>query len=486
MLVGLLSITWTLASPEGSGPDEAPHVVRAASIARGQLVGADDPLQRGGSRIVEVPQLVDNLNAVPNCYKFQPLRAATCAPPLTGSGDLVETRTPAGAAPPLYYALVAPPLAVGTSGRVIELVRVLSALISAALIASAVTLARAAGASRFLLVGIFASLTPNAVFMSAVVNPSSLEISSATLLWTATILLFTDSAAKSPRVHRMLAVAAAASGVLFVLSRQLSPLWLAMIGVIVLVSSSWSQVRVLLQRIDVRVAAAAIVAATLLAVAWLRIEKPLASQAGLGLHRKGFDAIAFAVGHLGYVYRSGIARFGWLDYEAPLGVIVLWSVVLGALVLLGLAIAPRRVRLAIVLLAVGAIVVPVLIEASQLDTLGPTWQGRYTIPLIMGVPLLCGLALDRLEPAVGRVIGLLVPWLLGAMAVAQVLAFYFTLRRYVVGANGRVWIVGAGGWDPVVPVAVLLALILLGVVLLYGWLATLAANPGDRTLRTAA
>jgi len=481
-----LSITWTFASPEGSGPDEPPHVVRAASIARGQLVGDADPVERGGSRIVEVPQLVDNLNAVPNCYKFLPLRSAACAPSLSGSGDLVETRTPAGAAPPLYYGLVAPPLALGTSSRVIELVRVLSALISAALVASAITLARAAGTSRFFLVGLFASLTPSAVFISGVVNPSSLEISSAILLWTSTILLFTDKASKSGRLDRMLAVAAAVSGALFVLARQLSPLWLAMIGVIVLVSSSWSHVRRSLRRVDLRIAAVVIVAATVAAVAWLRIEKPLASQTGLGLHREGFDAIAFAVGHLGYVYRSGIARFGWLDYEAPNGVIVLWSIVLGALVLLGLAVAPRKVKLAIVLLGIGAIVVPVLIEASQLDTLGPTWQGRYTIPLIMGVPLLCGLVLDRVEPVVAHVIDRLVPWLLGAMAIAQLLAFYFTLRRYVVGANGRVWFVGADGWDPVLPVAVLLSLTVLGVVLLYGWLATLAPDSGDRTLRTAA
>lgn len=487
VLVAFLSITWTLASPDGSGPDEPPHVVRAASIVRGELVGDADPVELGGSRIVHVPAIVNDLNLVPACYKFNPRQSAACAPDLIGTGIVIETRTPAGAAPPLYYALVAPPLLVGHSARIIDLVRVLSALISAALIASAITLARAAVASTFLVVGIFASLTPSAVFITAVVNPSSLEISSAVLLWTATILLFTDKATKSARLHRGLVASAAVAGVLFVLSRQLSPLWLAMIGAVVLLSSSWSRIVALVRRADVRVAAAVIVVATLLAAAWLQIEKPLASQRGLGLHRRGFEAIAFAVGHLGYVYRSGIARFGWLDYEAPAGVIVLWSIVLGSVVLLGLALAPRKMKLAIVVLAVASIVVPTLIEASQLDTLGPTWQGRYTLPLIMGVPLLCGLALDRLEPAAGRVVGRLVPWLFGSMAVAQLLSFFFTLRRYVVGVDGPVWFVTAkNGWDPVVPAAVLLCLSLLAVALLYGWLARLAAKPWDRTVRTPA
>ena len=35
---------WNVASPPGSGPDEPPHVNRAASIARGQLVGDADPI----------------------------------------------------------------------------------------------------------------------------------------------------------------------------------------------------------------------------------------------------------------------------------------------------------------------------------------------------------------------------------------------------------------------------------------------------------
>ena len=483
MLVALLSITWSLASPEGSGPDEPPHVVRVASVARGQLVGDKDPVERGGSRLVRVPALVNNLNYVPECYKFVPRRSATCAPDLVGTGILVDTRTPAGAAPPLYYLLVSPPLRVGTSGRVIELTRVFSALISAALIASAVTLACAARATKWFLAGMFASLTPNTFFITAVVNPSSLEVTSALLLWTATIFLFVDSRATSPRLRRWLVIAAAVSGVLFVSSRQLSPLWLGIIGGIVLISASWHRVVEVARRVDVWVSAVAIVAATLLSVAWLRVEKPLASQRALGLPRHGFDAIAFAIGHLGYVYRSGVARFGWMDYEAPSGVIALWTIVLAMIVLLGLALAPRRLKIAIVLLGAASVVIPVLIEASQLDTLGPTWQGRYTLPLIMGVPLLCGLALDRVDIAIGTALARLVPWLLGGMAIAQVLSFFFTLRRYVVGSNGRIWFLNANGWEPPVPLEVLLVMIVLVVVLLYGWLAMVAPRHGDRTVR---
>jgi hypothetical protein len=454
--------------------------VRVSSIARGQLIGDKDPQELGGSRIVQVPSVIGRLNLLPDCYKFQLQRSAYCAGSFSGVDVIVDVRTPAGASPPLYYALVAPPLMVTNSARGVLPVRALSALISAALIASAITLARASGASRFFIVGMFAALTPAVISITAVVNPSSLEISSALLLWTASLLLLTDQRSKSVRLTRTLVIAAGVAGVLFVSSRALSPLWLALIGGVVAISSSWSRLTAVARRADVRVAAGAIVAAGLLAFAWIRIQDPLASQTKLGLHLHGWDAISFAFGHLGFVYRSGINLFGW-DYEGPSAVLILWSIALGSLILFGIAVGSRKQRFAILLLTACSLVIPVLIEASQLDTLGPTWQGRYTLPLIMGVPLLCGLALDRVDRPVAEVLRPFTPWLLGTMAVAQFVAFYFTLRRYVVGVKGPVWFPAADNWHPPVPAAVLVGLALVAVTLLYGWLARITSADGQES-----
>src|SRR5581483_3992962 len=71
---------WNLASPPGSGPDEPTHVVRAGSIGRGQLVGDLDPVEGGGSRIVDVPAVLDVLNFLPQCWKGHPEIAAGCSP----------------------------------------------------------------------------------------------------------------------------------------------------------------------------------------------------------------------------------------------------------------------------------------------------------------------------------------------------------------------------------------------------------------------
>src|SRR5438105_11357286 len=98
---------WNLASPPGSGPDEAPHVVRAASIARGQLVGDADPIEGGGSRVVRVPDEVAELGGLPRCWKGFPRTGAGCSPALVGTTAIVDARTPAGAAPPAYYAIPA-------------------------------------------------------------------------------------------------------------------------------------------------------------------------------------------------------------------------------------------------------------------------------------------------------------------------------------------------------------------------------------------
>jgi hypothetical protein len=64
------------------------------------------------------------------------------------------------------------------------------------------------------------------------------------------------------------------------------------------------------------------------------------------------------------------------------------------------------------------------------------------------------------------------------MAVAQFVAFYVTLRRYVVGVSGPVWFPAADDWQPPLPSAVLVGLALVAVALLYGWLARITSIEG--------
>src|SRR5947207_144622 len=159
---------WNVASPPGSGPDEPPHVNRAASIARGQLVGDADPIEGGGSRIVQVPDEVAKLGGLPRCWKSFPRTGAGCSPALVGTTTIVDVRTPAGAAPPAYYAIPALALEIKTSSAGIYLARELSAVVCAALIAVAVALTLLVGSRPSLTATLFLGLTPTTLFIMSV------------------------------------------------------------------------------------------------------------------------------------------------------------------------------------------------------------------------------------------------------------------------------------------------------------------------------
>jgi hypothetical protein len=59
---------WTFASPLGSAPDEPAHLLRAASLVRGQLLGTPLPhpsLEQQSTVTVEVPQVLAELDGRP-------------------------------------------------------------------------------------------------------------------------------------------------------------------------------------------------------------------------------------------------------------------------------------------------------------------------------------------------------------------------------------------------------------------------------------
>ncbi|HEV3225584.1 MAG TPA: DUF2142 domain-containing protein [Acidimicrobiales bacterium] len=447
---------WNLASPPGSGPDEAPHVVRAASLARGQLVGDTDPVEGGGSRIVQVPAVIDVLNFLPACWKGHSEIDAGCAPAFLGTTTIIDARTPAGAAPPLYYAIPAIALKIKASSAGAYLARELSILVCAALIASAVGLTRLVGSRPFLTAALFVSLTPTTLFISSVVNPSALEIASALLLWVAVLLLATEPLSSPHRTTLTWASAVAAST--FVLSRQLSPLWLALVAITFLVLAGGRKAWAVVSTRPGAVASAVVAVTGLAALVWLKVEAPLKSQNGLARDISTSKALASAAGNVGYVYQTAVTGIGWLDFRIPQGPLLAYTIAAGTLLLVGIAAAGRRLRIAIAIMALATVVLPILIEASQYSRLGQTWQGRYSWPLAIGVLLMCGLALDRSGLGAHRSVRSLVRFVIGLVAFANLLTFYFALRRYEVGVRGGVWFLGDAGWDPPLPASAVLVL----------------------------
>jgi hypothetical protein len=147
--------------------------------------------------------------------------------------------------------------------------------------------------------------------------------------------------------------------------------------------------------------------------------------------------------------RQGVGDFGWLDTPVPTIVVVVWALALVGLLVYGLAVSDRC-RRALPLLALAILALPVIFETPELNTVGPYWQGRYWLPLALGLPLVASsvrlgkthqVAPGRwARPASLRLTGFLGVGLL--LVGGQVVAFLAALHRYETG-------IGAAPGSPV-------------------------------------
>jgi hypothetical protein len=128
-----------------------------------------------------------------------------------------------------------------------------------------------------------------------------------------------------------------------------------------------------------------------------------------------------------------------------------------------------------------------VLEFIEARKFGFGWQGRYTLPLAVGLPILCGFALaqdaDRI-PRRGRIV-----LVLGiGFVVAHFLAFWQNLRRYTVGDDGSLLFWRDADWSPPFPSLFLLTAYLLLLVALALWLwsnSTADASPEEATAAAA-
>lgn len=479
VLLGTMAC-WAVAAPYFSGPDEAAHDARVWSISRGELLGAElavEEGQRGGYRVVEVPRWLSLPASDPACFKADPNAPASCASLLDDSSP-VATPTTAGAQLPFTYLPAALGFIVSTRGPGLLLVRILGTVVCAALLASSVVTASRCRARRWLVPSIALACPPMFLYIAAVTNPSGPEIAAAIAVWISLVALAVD-----PEIDSRVLVRLAAGAVVLILARQLGPLWLVTIVVVMLPFLGRARVLQLLGDRRARVAIGVVAIAGIVWVLWAVLVRPLATiDTGFGSTERGVDIVRTQVGRLWTHAQESVGVFGWLETRAPMFTYVVWIV--GVLLLLGLCwISARRWRAVAPVVVLGiALLVQSAAEYRSVPIMGYFWQGRYTLPLLVGVPLLAGAGLGvaervpRPSPSSVRAGALLV-------GAASFVAYAQFLRRYSVGALGPLDFVTDPVWAPPVPIAVLLVVFAL---LTAGWLAMLGLlATDDRTVESS-
>ncbi|HET6874593.1 MAG TPA: DUF2142 domain-containing protein [Acidimicrobiales bacterium] len=429
--IGLSVVAWTFATPIMAGPDEPDHAIEAAAIVRGQIDRPTVKLSFGRLARLDVPRWVVSASAQVNCLAFKPKVPASCQHEVSNSTARSSAYSQFSNYPPLYYAMTGLPSLWLTGRSGVFGMRLASDLIAGLLVALGWWVVFRHGSGRISMVGLLVALTPQAFYISSVINDSSMEVAAALATWCCGVALMS-----SERRPRSLVWAMAVSVTALVLARPASPVYALVILLALAIYGGWRPVKDLLSDRGVW-PAAGVVALAALASAGLLIAGGRPNLLGHPPHRPyNFgQAVDLTYRHLWPTFRQAIGVFGWNDTPAPHWTVVAWLAVGAALVAGSLT--SRRLLYSLSFLAVVVLVMPFLLELPTLNQVGPTWQGRYWLPILMGGPLLAVGGWRRLTdraPALFLVVA--IAGVGAVLAAAQVDAFLHALHRYRTGLDG--------------------------------------------------
>lgn len=417
LLLTTAGTAWALATPLLSGADESDHAIRAAAVVRGQPVGGSTSSLLGSRNVfidVEVPEAYGGARSAATCFlnysdspvatPFDALGSPPPCTPLRGGRERTTTTTLQYRGQPSYYAVVGLATLVWPDGTGIAAMRVISAGLTAALLASALAAARAV-ASRRLALAVLAGATPVCLWLSGQVNTGGFEIAAGVLVFTAGVVV-----ARAPTVAGSDVARLGAGLVLLTLVRGLSPVFAGVAVLVLAALAGRERLLHLAGRRDVRGWAAAVVVAGAASVAWLayiQLRFPLDPRPGSGMRH--------ALGLWAWYARQPVGVFGANDVVLPWPPVLAWGAVVGALVAVGLRRATAFERAVVAGLAVVAFATNFTAEGLSIPPIGYFWQGRYVLPLLVGVAILAsGLDIGRpasapsgprrLGPAVGAAV----------------------------------------------------------------------------------
>lgn len=423
-LLGALAVCWILLTPPGAGPDEPSHLVRAGALANGDrdefLAHTLDPSPNAH----QLPQ--EYSIPEPGCYAFSPTVGVDCAVgsdlrPVAPDGT-VTLLTNADNYPIWGHVVPAAATALPGDGG-IWIARGAGASVAVALVGLSVLLAAQRSATTA--AAVLVAATPMTWATLATVNPSVFATAGAIALWTALMcrhpgwLLAAGWAALAlPRRDGLIWACLIVGAVIVGEGRRpFAEMWRRrrhLAGPLVLVAASTSATLVWDVTNGSRVAQLG-AAAPLIPVAawglralWDRWDGDRARRAALAaavtvagvvgvaasfvVRPGGWDAaLAEAVvretrRHL----TEAIGVLGWLDTPLPRWATLGWVVLVAVLVGAGVrARAWNALALAAGVLVL-AVVTSWMFELQEGSGYGRYWQGRYSLPLLAGIPIVLG------------------------------------------------------------------------------------------------
>ncbi|HEU5354854.1 MAG TPA: DUF2142 domain-containing protein [Actinocrinis sp.] len=492
-----LSAAFALGTPKQYGPDEPAHLMRAASAVRFEVSNYRDSRAMLGPAYLTPIWLPENWALWGD--QTQVFTGHAGHPRCTGPhaaqlerNDAVSAReyahssspcevlasTYEGSYSPVYYLLVGAPSLFMGYNKGIYAMRLISGLLSALLLASAVRTAAESRARRAAVLGVIAAATPSALFISGVVNPSGAEIPAAVLTWTVLLSLALDP---DPALLRRRLIRLAAGCSLLMTARTLGPVWVCVAFAVAALTAVLVRPELLRRlkrrprllplnrtlaghRVEVLGAGAVILVAAAVAIGWdLYAGGTSVTVKG---HRAPLHVAALKIlGTTWFYIRQEIGQFGWGYQVSPVPIMLAGAALVAGLVLAAWAVAPRRMVGLLALVVAAALFIGVPLNAPDYNTLD--WIGRYQLPMFVAAPVLAGLLLGKYAPqalrgprAQTRPVRLLrgavrfAPWSFALLMVVSLAGFYISLAMQYSGGYQNPMPVPVGwrpptGWIPV-------------------------------------
>ncbi len=440
----IIGCTWAFAIARYGGPDEPAHIIRAAAVADGDLLGQPVSGLEPGYRKVSVPAAL--ASGDPACYRHDGSVTAACAVAASHGGAVVVA-TSAGTAPPWYYAVVGAVARGLSNGKGVLAYRMATVLLGAAVFGYALARSNRFGGSAWM----FVALTPSAWFLMGVVGTTGIEIALVTLALVEAVARFHSRAgpASLARITVPLAIC--------LLLRPAAVIDIAVVALVVAPTFPRT-------KRSVAVLACPFALVAIASLAWNQWAGFVFSNRSTADSDSLVSALGRSLGDIPTTVHQAVGALGWNEFHAPLIAQVVWAATLAFAAYWVFTHSPRRWWH--VYWAAAALLLPTMVEVVIHGRIGPVWQGRYSIAFAIGGVLYAGTCAMPRRAVMRRFVI--------ATACAEVLTLWHTLRRYMVGLDGSTTLQDPS-WRP--PLNPWLLLAVNGAAM--AWLATMTLESAD-------
>ncbi len=452
-----LSACWAVIQPVYGIADEPEHVVKALAVAHGTLSGPRTTGQNGYAAMeFKVPEAYSN-TTLWHCYTGNADFSPTCTDSfMSRSSKTVPVVSSAAEYPPLYYGLVgwAGWLFPGPWG--ILAMRLITALACSALMA--LTALVFVLHKRYVgLVTLLVAATPMMFSFAGSVNPFAPESAAAFLYWATSLSLCNQS---DHQPHRKILIPLLyLAGFLFGIIRPGSFVWIIPVTFIVALTSisKLSDLRVSHFWHSTRHVLTSGLIGTLISISWfifgMKNRNLGGSSQPVGGHILSNMRVSFE--KTDDFLRQMYGTFGWLELGAPVAVPLLLFALLVVIYARAEPLA-TQVRVPLILTTIVVIFGPTFLEGARASTSGWGFQGRYILPIAIGIPMMIA---SRTRPQQKQIYPLYIIAMIAM--IAQAIALNHAMRRYFTGLSKPYLWVFHMSWEGIVGPQVTLISILL-------------------------